>query len=99
MDAIYANSEEKFLKKVKLYPDEDSVLCLDEDATEKISMAGLINLFEKGEILVVTDDGEFVPVSMEIDGEQTAAVVVITVTESQGAFTAVPQYFYSDTVS
>lgn len=103
MNVIYANSEEKFVKKVELYPNEDDVLCFtegseDEDATDKISKADLINLFKKGEILIVAANGAFVPTALEIS-EDKARIVVVTFEEIQGDLTAVPQYFDSDTVS
>lgn len=99
MDTIYANSGEKFLKAVKLYPDENGILCVDEDATEMISTSGLINLFEKGEIVVVTDDGEFVPVSLTVTDGDGAFVMVITTEESEGAYTLAYRTFYSDAES
>ena len=98
MAAIYANSEEKFLKSVKAYPNASNVLCLDADATKKISKAGLINLFEKGELLVVYNDDVYVPLMLEVASTK-ATVSILTSTTVETVTTLSLTTFESDTVS
>ena len=62
MTRIFDDAKDKYVNAVVLFADNSSVLHFDEDAEDDgVSAADLKDLFEKGLVLVKTDDGEFRP--------------------------------------
>ena len=88
MKKLFAKANEKFVKAVVLYPDQSNVLCYDSEATDKVPAAMLKNLFEKGLVLVHTDDVDYRPTAF-VAGEDYYEVKVVTFAGSPAAATLV----------
>lgn len=91
MKKIYAKSEEKWMKAYVLYPDASGYLCVDADATVKITKAELINAFKKGMIVDAGTDGMFKPTMLAVDTNYAAVSLIV-----MGTSVAEAKTFYSD---
>ena len=70
MERIFADAEEKFLKKVELFAkaDED-VLTYDKEARNQVPYEGLLDLLKK-DLVIVNVSGVYQhPVSFKINGQ------------------------------
>ena len=62
MKKIFDDAKDKYVNGVVMYPNASAVLHYDAEATkEPVSAAELKELFEKGLVIVETDDGIFRP--------------------------------------
>lgn len=77
MKKIFARANEKFVKAVVLYADSSNVLCFDSEATDKVPAEMVKNLFEKGLLLVSTDDGEYKPTTFTDETTYYAVSLVV----------------------
>ncbi|MPM13110.1 hypothetical protein SDC9_59465 [bioreactor metagenome] len=70
MERIFANAEEKFLKKVELFAKADTdILTYDSAATNQVPYEGLLELLKK-DLVVVNVNGVYQhPVSFKINGQ------------------------------
>ena len=68
MNKIFANSEEKFLKRIEVFAKEaDPVLSFDKEGTNKIPFEGLIDLLVKNLIVVNVENTYQVPVGFKVN--------------------------------
>lgn len=74
-DTVYGTLDEKFVNAVKLYPGEDDLLYLDEDCKVVCPKDVLINLFVKGNCLVVTGKSLFRPLELAIEDEYAGVCI------------------------
>lgn len=70
MERIFANAEEKFLKKVELFAKADNdVLTYDKEAKEQVPYEGLLDLLKK-DLVIVNVAGVYQhPVSFKVVGQ------------------------------
>ena len=67
MKKIFANSEEKFLKRIEVFAKGDNVLTFDKEGKNKIPFEGLIELLVKN-LIVVNDANTYrVPVGFKVN--------------------------------
>lgn len=59
---IYGNSEEKFLKTVVLYPNDDHTVFADPECTKRIDPDVLFDLLKKDQVLISSIDGYTKPI-------------------------------------
>lgn len=72
----YANSEEKFVKSVVAYADaDDGHLFSDAKKSVKMTKDEVMNLFEKGLLLIEYSNEFYHPVHLKIDAD--AALVTV----------------------
>lgn len=64
---IYANSEEKFLKTVLLYPNNDHIVFEDPECTKRIDPDVLFDLLKKDQVLISSIDGYMKPILFHRD--------------------------------
>lgn len=68
MNKIFANSEEKFLKRIEVFAKGDNqVLTFDKEGNNKIPFEGLIELLVKNLIVVNVADTYQVPVGFKVN--------------------------------
>lgn len=68
MNKIFANSEEKFLKRIEVFATGDNtVLTFDKEGNNKIPFEGLIELLVKNLIVVNVEDTYQVPVGFKVN--------------------------------
>lgn len=68
MNKIFANSEEKFLKRIEVFATGDNtVLTFDKEGNNKIPFEGLIELLVKNLIVVNVVDTYQVPVGFKVN--------------------------------
>lgn len=68
MNKIFANSEEKFLKKIEVFATGDNaVLTFDKEGQNKIPFEGLVDLLVKNLIVVKVGDAYQVPVGFKVN--------------------------------
>ena len=68
MNKIFANSEEKFLKRIEVFAKGDNqVLTFDKEGKNKIPFEGLIELLVKNLIVVNVNDTYQVPVGFKVN--------------------------------
>ena len=68
MNKIFANSEEKFLKRIEVFATGDNeVLTFDKEGQNKIPFEGLIELLVKNLIIVNVADTYQVPVGFKVN--------------------------------
>lgn len=69
MKKIFANSEEKFLKRIEVFAKEgdNQVLTFDKEGKNKIPFEGLIELLVKNLIVVNVNDTYQVPVGFKVN--------------------------------
>lgn len=59
---IYGNSEEKFLKTVLIYPNDDHIVFEDPECTKRIDPDVLFDLLKKDQVLISSIDGYTKPI-------------------------------------
>ena len=68
MNKIFANSEEKFLKRIEVFATgDDTVLTFDKEGQNKIPFEGLIDLLVKNLIVVKVGETYQVPVGFKVN--------------------------------
>ena len=68
MNKIFANSEEKFLKRIEVFATGDNtVLTFDKEGQNKIPFEGLIDLLVKNLIVVKVGETYQVPVGFKVN--------------------------------
>ena len=68
MNKIFANSEEKFLKRIEVFATGDNtVLTFDKEGQNKIPFEGLIELLVKNLIVVNVENTYQVPVGFKVN--------------------------------
>ena len=68
MNKIFANSEEKFLKRIEVFAKGDNqVLTFDKEGKNKIPFEGLIELLVKNLIVVKVGEAYQVPVGFKVN--------------------------------
>lgn len=68
MNKIFANSEEKFLKRIEVFAKGDNqVLTFDKEGNNKIPFEGLVELLVKNLIVVKVGDAYQVPVGFKVN--------------------------------
>lgn len=83
MNKIFADSEEKYLESVILYTKAsgDTYLYVDAANTTTIGHDDLLNLCQKGKVLVTVGDSVYTPILYK-DATGTVTVTVATVSSS-----------------
>lgn len=84
MNKIFANSEEKFLKRIEVFATGDnSVLTFDKEGNNKIPFEGLIELLVKNLIVVNVADTYQVPVGFKVNGNVVEVYCLDTSTSAE----------------
>lgn len=74
---IYGNSEEKFLKTVVLYPNDDHTVFADPECTKRIDPDVLFDLLKKDQVLISTLDGHKKPILFYRDTNGPLKIVCV----------------------
>lgn len=86
MEKFFANSEEKYLKSVMTYSNaEDGILYFDSDKTVKVSKEELIDMFNKGIIVIHDGNNNIRPTTLMV--ADNYATVSYTAVNSSAAVT------------
>ena len=82
MNNVFANSEEKYLKKVILYGHSDKYLYQEEAHTTKIDKDALMGLCMKGLLLVKYNDAYYTPVFFKEESGYLSVTIATNIAAS-----------------
>lgn len=74
---IYGNSEEKYLKTVVLYPNDDHIVFADPECTKRIDPDVLFDLLKKDQVLISSPDGHMKPILFYRDTNGPLKIVCV----------------------
>lgn len=95
MNKTFADSEEKFLKRVIVYGHSDNALYVDEAHTTKLSKDDALNLCVKGLMVVHMDETYYNPVLFKENGGKVDVTIATTI----GTGTSESKVLSSDTAA
>lgn len=81
---IYGNSEEKFLKTVLIYPNDDHIVFEDPERTKRIDPDVLFDLLKKDQVLISSIDGYTKPILFYRDTNGPLKIVCVFPTAKNG---------------
>ena len=87
MFKLFAKSEEKFVKGVMLYADSDKNLFVDADKEVAVTKDELINLFNKGMLVIADGDDFFKPTACVVESDYAEVSFVSIVSTAAAAVT------------